>query len=112
MALVRSPLGAVGSLMVLLHGIVALALWPTNGSDDLQRMLIWAMIGNVSFMSVAIASLVGYLAWKKPWYLFSPSDIDPSAHRDLYRQERVDIVSGSNVRMSVRRAGRPVRMPQ
>lgn len=106
MALVKSPLGAVGSLMVLLHGIVALALVPTNGSDELQRMLVWTMIGNVSFMSVAIAVLVGYLAWREPAYLFSPSDIDPSAHPDLYQRNRVDIASGSQVRMSVRRLGR------
>lgn len=86
---IRSPLGALGALMVLLEGIAAGALIPLGGEPELQSRLVWMMIGTVSLVTVGVMALIGYIAVKSPGLLFNPSDIDPSAHVPLYAPNTV-----------------------
>jgi hypothetical protein len=82
---IRSPLAAVGALMVLIDGVVLGAL---NIVDDpeLQKVIVWSLIGSM----VAVILMVWWMLWyilvklKEPIWLFSPSDIDASAHLEVY----------------------------
>lgn len=81
---IRSPLGALGALMVFLEGIVAAALVPLAGQPALQEKLVGMMIVTVSMVTLGVLLLVGYLAVKRPALLFNPQDLDPSVHFAVY----------------------------
>lgn len=81
---IRSPLGALGALMVLLEGIAAAALVPLEGQPELQRMLVWLMIGVTSAITAVVIVVVLRFTFRNPGLLFSPRDINPEAHISLY----------------------------
>ena len=70
--------------MVLLQAVSAGALIPTQSQPQLQTILVWCIVIEVGAVSVVVLGVIAYFAWKRPAYLFSPSDIDPAAHRSLY----------------------------
>ena len=55
---IRSPLGALGALMVLLRGIAAAALLPLEAQPELQRLLVWMMIGVTCAITVVVVIAV------------------------------------------------------
>ncbi len=83
---IRSPLAALGAVMVLLEGISASALVPLQGQPELQARIVWMMIGTVSAVTLTVIILIGYFALRRPGLLFSPQDIEAAAHVPLYTQ--------------------------
>lgn len=83
---IKSPLGALGALMVLLEGIAAAALVPLQSQPDLQRILVFTIVATISVLTVMIVGLIVYFARTNPGLLFNPGDIDPSVHLSLYGQ--------------------------
>lgn len=81
---IRSPLGALGALMVLLQGIAAAALVPLESQPDLQRLLVWMMVGVTIAITLVVVIVVLWFAFRNPGLLFSPRDISPEAHIPLY----------------------------
>ena len=81
---IRSPLAALGALMVLLQGIAAAALVPLDSQPTLQGLLVYMMVSATGIITILVVTLVGCFAWKNPGLLFSPRDIDPAIHRYLY----------------------------
>lgn len=82
---VRSPLGALGAIVVLIQGIAAGALVAVRPDPTLQLILIIIISAVTVSVTVTVIWLVMYLARKNPAYLFNPKDIDPSAHPLIYR---------------------------
>ena len=94
MTVIRSPLGALGALMVLLEGIAAGALVAVNSQPVLQ----WILVIMMTVVTVAIAGLVIWIVWhfarKHPGLLFNPQDISPSVHGVLYAPPGQTVVTG------------------
>ena len=84
---IRSPLGALGALMILLQGIAAAALVPLQSQPDLQLILVRLVVGVTSILTSVVVIVVLWFAFKNPGLLFSPRDIDPRVHVDLYRPD-------------------------
>ena len=87
MGAIRSPLGALGALMVLLQGISASALFALKDQPTLQLILVIMMASVTAVVALAVVVLIGWLAYRNPGLLFSPPDIDPIAHLSLYGRE-------------------------
>ena len=81
---IKSPLGALGALMVMLEAIAAGALIPTQSQPMLQTILVICIVFEALAVSLVVLGVIVYFAVKRPAYLFSPSDISPSAHGRLY----------------------------
>ncbi len=81
---IRSPLGALGALMVLLQGIAAAALVPLESQPDLQRLLVWLMVGVTIAITSVVVIVVLWFTFRRPGLLFSPRDISMQAHLELY----------------------------
>ncbi len=84
MAAIRSPLGALGALMVLIDAIAASALVPLRSQPDLQKIVVLALVSSIGLVTLVVCGLIVFLAIRRPGLLFSPADIDPSIHADLY----------------------------
>ena len=84
MGVIRSPLGALGALMVLLDAIAAGALFPLKDQPELQRYVVFLLIGSIGLITLLVCGLVIYFAIRRPGLVFSPTDIDPAAHMHLY----------------------------
>ena len=81
---IRSPLGALGALMVLLQGIATAALVPLQSQADLQRLIVWMMVGSISVITLGVVVVVLWFAFRNPGLLFNPRDISPEVHLPLY----------------------------
>jgi len=81
---VRSPLGALGALMVLLEGIAAAALIPLKSQPGLQTAVVIMMVASIGLLTILVIGMIALFAWKRPGLLFNPRDIDPSVHPILY----------------------------
>ena len=84
MVSIRSPLGAMGALMVLLQSIAAAALLPLFSQPELQRILVWMMVAVTGALTLVVTIMVLYFTFWKPELLFSARDINPAIHHDLY----------------------------
>ena len=75
MSSIRSPLGAVGALLVALEAVLAGSLFvlPPYSAQS------WVVVITMVTIFVAVASvvlwMVVYLTVKKPGFLFSPAEI-------------------------------------
>lgn len=81
---IRSPLGALGALMVLLQGIAAASLVPLGSQPELQRLIVWMMVAATSAIALVLIIVVLWFTFRNPGLLFSPRDISPAAHISLY----------------------------
>ena len=86
MTTIRSPLGALGALMVLMQGISVGALAVVKD----QLVLQYVLVSIIGLVLITVTGLVCYLilhfAKSNPGLLFNPRDITPEIHRDLYVQ--------------------------
>lgn len=83
---IRSPLAALGAVMVLLEGIAAGALVPLSTQPQLQALLVYLIVGTVLLLVLTVIGLIIYITKTNIGLLFNPQDIDPSVHRMLYIQ--------------------------
>ena len=70
--------------MVLVDGIATAALVPLQSEPNLQRILVWMMVGVTSAITLVVIFVVVWFTVKSPGLLFNPQDIDPNVHSDLY----------------------------
>lgn len=84
MGAIRSPLGAVGALMVFLEGIATSALIPLSSQPHLQALLVYLMVVSIGVITLVIVIVVAWFAFTNPGLLFNPQDIDRSVHLPLY----------------------------
>lgn len=70
--------------MVLLEAIAAGSLAPLRSQPDLQRLVVYVMLGIMVAMAVLVFFLIVWFARTRPGLLFNPQDIDKSVHYALY----------------------------
>ena len=100
MGTIRSPLGALGALMVLLEAIAAAALIPLKSQPDLQTVVVVMMVASIGLITILVVGMIALFAWKRPGLLFNPRDIDPSVHAILYGPEDTPTVPPSPLSVS------------
>ena len=81
---IRSPLGAVGAILVALEAIATASLFALESDPSLRTWMVAAMIFVFILVTVVILGVIVYFALRRPAYLFNPSDISDSAHFSLY----------------------------
>ena len=84
---VRSPLGAIGALLVALEAIFGGALFALDADPWLRLAMVTTMI--VGFVPTAgvVLWMVVYLAVKNPGFLFNPAEVaqlSESVQRGVY----------------------------
>lgn len=84
MSTIRSPLGALGALLVLLQGISAGALAVLRDQPTLQFILVITMVAIAAVVTGVVAFVVIRFALRNPGLLFNPGDIESSVHQYLY----------------------------
>ena len=87
MSPIRSPLGAVGALLVALEAVCAASLFALPA----YSMQSWVVVMTMVAVFVAVASvvlwMVVYLTVKKPGFLFNPAEVaqlSESAQQGIY----------------------------
>ena len=76
--------------MVLLNAIVGATLGALEAWTDADAgawplsLLIYVIAGSISVLTLLVVWLLGYLAIRKPSYLFNPSDIASDVHAAIY----------------------------
>lgn len=81
---IRSPLGALGALMVLMQAVSAGALVAVKDKFILQAVLVSVMSLALISITVIVGFLVVRFAIRSPGLLFNPQDIAAEVHHDLY----------------------------
>lgn len=84
MIVVRSPLGAIGAIVVLLQGISAGALLALRSQPVLQWVLVIMMVSMTTVITGVVVWMVVRFARSNPALLFPAQDIDPSVQRLIY----------------------------
>ena len=72
---IRSPLGAVGALLVALEAIAGGTLLALESDPGLRIALVVAMIAVLVAVTVVILGLIIHVAKTNPAYLFNPAEI-------------------------------------
>ena len=80
---IRSPLSAIGAVIVLIQGICAGALFAVS-SQTLQLILVVLIILVTLVFTGLVFWLIVHLVRLNPAYLFNPRDINPAVHSALY----------------------------
>ena len=81
---IRSPLGAIGAILVALEGIAGGSLYALDSGSGLQIAMVATMISVFAAVTLVVLGIIIYFAVRQPAYLFNPSDISESAHVILY----------------------------
>ncbi|MBI4312722.1 MAG: hypothetical protein HY681_13210 [Chloroflexi bacterium] len=97
-------LGAVGALMVFLEGISGATLFALQNQPQLQKYIVFMMIGTIGAITITILSIIIKFAFTRPGLLFNPQDIDPSAHVLLYGGGEPAASQPANAQVEIYRA--------
>jgi hypothetical protein len=84
MMVIRSPLGALGALMVLMQAISVGALAAIRSQPILQMALVSVIIFVLLLVTILVCFLIIRFALRTPGLLFNPQDIAPGVHPGLY----------------------------
>ena len=72
---IRSPLGAVGALLVTLEAIAGGTLFALDANPGLRIAIVATMIAVIATVTVVILGLIIYVAKTNLAYLFNPAEI-------------------------------------
>ena len=72
---IRSPLGAIGAVLVVLEGIAAGTLFALDSDPLLRLAIVATMIFVLVSVTVVVLGIAIYFAKTKPGFLFNPADI-------------------------------------
>ena len=82
---IKSPLAAFGGLIFLIDAVVLGALGLVD-DPGLQKVIVWGLVASLFLVIVMVWWMFWYILvkLKSPVWLFNPSDIDSSAHLEIY----------------------------
>jgi len=83
MTAIRSPLGALGAVMVFIEAIAAGALVAVRDNQMLQWMLGITIVVLAIGVTLFVCILIAWLAHRHPAWLFNLSELDPAVQRQL-----------------------------
>ena len=72
---IRSPLGAIGAVLVVLEGIAAGTLFALDSDPLLRLAIVATMIFVLVSVTVVVLGIAIYFAKTKPGFLFNRADI-------------------------------------
>ena len=92
---VRSPLGAIGVILVALEAIFGSIVLFSDASPGLRAAMAAAMIAVLAVVTLVVLWMVVYLTLKNPGFLFNPAEVaklSESVQRGIYAIPVDDIV--------------------
>ncbi len=90
--MIRSPLGALSAVIVLVQSISAGALFAVRSDPLLLKVLASVIAFTTLLITALVVGIIVYFTRKAPGLLFNPQDIAPSVHKELYAPAKVDLV--------------------
>ena len=91
---IRSPLAAIGVLLVALEGIAGGSLFALGSDPGLRIALVTMMVVVLATVTATILGVIIYLTLTKPAYLFSPGEIGqlhPNAQSQFISGQRIPL---------------------
>lgn len=72
---IRSPLGALGAILVGLEGVAGATLFALDSDPHLRSIMAYTIIGGFILITSTVLILVCYFAKTNPGFLFNPADV-------------------------------------
>lgn len=72
---IRSPLGAIGAILVALEAVFGGALFALDGKPVLQAAMVATMIAVFVPVAIVVLWMVVYLTVRNPGFLFNPAEV-------------------------------------
>ena len=91
---IRSPLGALGAILVLLEGIAGATLFALDSDPHLRLAIVVTIISVFALTALTVLGIVVYFAIAKPGFLFNPADVgqlDESAQQIFLSSSHDDV---------------------
>jgi hypothetical protein len=89
---VKSPLQMVGFYLAWVESVMSAGLWAVRGVSDWTRALLIVTMCAIGIIYAAVVAFVLlYLAFKKPHFLFNPSDYTPAVQPMLFGQPQLTV---------------------
>jgi hypothetical protein len=89
---VKSPLQMVGFYLAWVESVMGAGLWAVRDVNDWTRALLIATMCGIGLIYAAVvASVLLYLVFKKPHFLFNPSDYTPAVQPMLFGQPELTV---------------------
>ena len=87
MGTIRSPLGAVGAILVALEAVFGGTLFALDTASGLRVAIVVTMIAVFISVTAVVLWMVVYLTIKNPGFLFNPAEVarlSETARRGIY----------------------------
>lgn len=84
---IRSPLGAIGVILVALEAVFSGALFALDDMHELRTAMVATMIAVFAAVTLVVLWMVVYLTLKNPGFLFNPAEVaklSESVQRGIY----------------------------
>lgn len=72
---IRSPLGALGAILVGMEGVAGATLFALGSDPHLRSVMVYTIIGGFIIITLATLALVAFFAKTNPGFLFNPADV-------------------------------------
>ncbi len=84
---IRSPLGAMGAILVLLEGIAGASLFALDSDPNLRLAMVVTIIFVLVLITLTVLGVIIYFTVTNPGFLFNPADVgklgETAQHRFL-----------------------------
>lgn len=111
---IRSPLGALGAILVLLEGIAGATLFALDSDPHLRLAIVVTIISVFALTTLTVLGIVVYFAIAKPGFLFNPADVgqlDEAAQQIFLSTSHDDVVVKADVSLVSTKADITVEPP-
>jgi len=89
---VKSPLQMVGFYLAWVESAIGVGLWAVRDVNDWTRSLLIVTMCAIGIIYAAVVAFVLiYIVFKKPHFLFNPSDYTPSVQPMLFDQPELSV---------------------
>ena len=72
---IRSPLGAIGTILVLLEGIAGATLFALDSDPHLRLAIVVTIIVVFGLVTLTVLGITIYFTITNPGFLFNPADV-------------------------------------
>ena|SRR6056297_2081869 len=93
---IKSPLQMTGFYLAWIETALAASFWPLKDNQLLLQILLFAVVAIALIFAVTMVFILIHLVRKEPYWLFNPSDYDPSVQDALFEHDHsVSLVENS-----------------
>ena len=98
---IRSPLGAIGTILVLLEGIAGATLFALDSDPYLRLAIVVTIIVVFGLVTLTVLGITIYFTITNPGFLFNPADVgqlgETAQRRFFSAQDDIVVRQGSIV---------------